>query len=450
MGLFYGAKQYVRVIRQKEDFFMQQQSAGNVSVGKNLLLGIQHLFAMFGATVLVPILTGLDPNVALFTAGLGTLVFHLCTKGKVPVFVGSRLAFIGVIQITAQMYGNVAPGTENYTALASYQAALPYVTGGIIVAGALYLVLALLVKCFGVERVTSFFPPVVTGPMIVVIGLTLAPTAFNNILSAPTAVPDVLWMRWVIAISVVATMIIVSIFCKGFFKLVPIVFGIGVGYIVAAIFGQVDFSVFATANLGFSAPKFILPKFDLSAILIIAPTTLVTFMEHIGDITTNGAVVGQNFMKDPGLHRTLMGDGLATMVAGFLGGPANTTYSENTGVLAVTKNYNPTTLRIAAVFAIIMSFFGVFQTFLSSIPSPVMGGVSIILFGMISAIGMRTLVEAQLDFTHSRNLMIVAVMLVSGLGLSSGIQITESFTISNIAICAILGVVLNKLLPEKM
>ncbi len=429
---------------------MQQQSPANMGVGKNLLLGIQHLFAMFGSTVLVPILTGLDPNVALFTAGLGTLIFHLCTKGKVPVFVGSSFAFIGVIQITACMYGGVDAGAANYTSLSAYQAAFPYVTGGIIVAGALYLVLALLVKLFGVERVTSFFPPVVTGPMIVVIGLTLAPTAFDNILASTTAVPDVLWMRWVIAISVVATMIIVSIFCKGFFKLVPIVFGIAVGYLVAAIMGEVDFSVFSTGSLGISAPNFFLPKFDLSAILIIAPTTLVTFMEHIGDITTNGAVVGKNFMKDPGLHRTLLGDGLATMAAGCLGGPANTTYSENTGVLAVTKNYNPTTLRIAAVFAMLMSFLGVFQTFLSSIPGPVMGGVSIILFGMISAVGMRTLVEAQLDFTHSRNLMIVAVMLVSGLGLSGGIQITESFTISNIAICAILGVILNKVLPEKM
>ena len=429
---------------------MQQQSPANMGVGKNLLLGIQHLFAMFGSTVLVPILTGLDPNVALFTAGLGTLIFHLCTKGKVPVFVGSSFAFIGVIQITARMYGGVDAGVANYTSLSAYQAAFPYVTGGIIVAGALYLVLALLVKLFGVERVTSFFPPVVTGPMIVVIGLTLAPTAFDNILASTTAVPDVLWMRWVIAISVVATMIIVSIFCKGFFKLVPIVFGIAVGYLVAAIMGQVDFSVFSTGSLGISAPNFFLPKFDLSAILIIAPTTLVTFMEHIGDITTNGAVVGKNFMKDPGLHHTLLGDGLATMAAGCLGGPANTTYSENTGVLAVTKNYNPTTLRIAAVFAMLMSFLGVFQTFLSSIPGPVMGGVSIILFGMISAVGMRTLVEAQLDFTHSRNLMIVAVMLVSGLGLSGGIQITESFTISNIAICAILGVILNKVLPEKM
>lgn len=429
---------------------MQQQSPANKGVGKNLLLGIQHLFAMFGSTVLVPILTGLDPNVALFTAGLGTLIFHLCTKGKVPVFVGSSFAFIGVIQITACMYGGVDAGAANYTSLSAYQAAFPYVTGGIIVAGALYLVLALLVKLFGVERVTSFFPPVVTGPMIVVIGLTLAPTAFDNILASTTAVPDVLWMRWVIAISVVATMIIVSIFFKGFFKLVPIVFGIAVGYLVAAIMGQVDFSVFSTGSLGISAPNFFLPKFDLSAILIIAPTTLVTFMEHIGDITTNGAVVGKNFMKDPGLHRTLLGDGLATMAAGCLGGPANTTYSENTGVLAVTKNYNPTTLRIAAVFAMLMSFLGVFQTFLSSIPGPVMGGVSIILFGMISAVGMRTLVEAQLDFTHSRNLMIVAVMLVSGLGLSGGIQITESFTISNIAICAILGVILNKVLPEKM
>ena len=235
---------------------MQQQSPANMGVGKNLLLGIQHLFAMFGSTVLVPILTGLDPNVALFTAGLGTLIFHLCTKGKVPVFVGSSFAFIGVIQITACMYGGVDAGAANYTSLSAYQAAFPYVTGSIIVAGALYLVLALLVKLFGVERVTSFFPPVVTGPMIVVIGLTLAPTAFDNILASTTAVPDVLWMRWVIAISVVATMIIVSIFCKGFFKLVPIVFGIAVGYLVAAIMGQVDFSVFSTGSLGISAPNF--------------------------------------------------------------------------------------------------------------------------------------------------------------------------------------------------
>ncbi len=425
----------------------------NYGAGKNIILGFQHLFAMFGATVLVPLLTGLNPAVAIFCAGVGTLLFHLITKGKVPVFLGSSFAFIGVIIITAAQFSGVDTASEGFLSSQAYKDALPYVTGGIIVAGAIYLVLALLVKLVGAKRVMSVFPPVVVGPMIMVIGLTLAPTAFTNIINAPAGgvVADVLWMRWVIALVVIVAMVVISIFAKGFFRLVPIIMAIAVGYIVAALMGQVDFSGFTGgANLGFEVPAFFLPKFDMRAVAIIAPVAIVTFMEHIGDITTNGAVVGKNFVENPGLHRTLMGDGLATMAAGFLGGPANTTYGENTGVLAVTKNYNPATLRIAAVFAIIISFFGVFTVFLGSIPGAVMGGVSILLFGMIATIGLRTLAEAKLDFSHSRNLIIVSIMLVIGLGLSGGIQFSDTFTLSNIFLSAVAGIVLNLVLPKEI
>lgn len=427
------------------------------TLGRNLVLGFQHLFAMFGSTVLVPLLTGLSPAVAICCAGIGTLIFHLLTKRKVPVFLGSSFAFIGVIIIVATQASGADPTMEGYMNTPAYQSALPYVTLGITCAGALYIVLALLVKLVGVKRVMSIFPPVVTGPMIMVIGLTLAPTAFNSIITAPTSegVADVLWLRWVIALCVVATMVVISIFAKGFFRLVPIILAIGVGYVVAAATGQVDFSPFATQNLGFQVPPFEIfftheldPAKAASAIAIIAPTAIVTFMEHIGDITTNGAVVGQNFLEDPGLHRTLLGDGIATMIAGVLGGPANTTYGENTGVLAVTRNYNPATLRIAAVFAIVISFFGVFPVFLNSIPGAVMGGVSILLFGMIATIGLRTLAEADLDFSHSRNLMIVSLMLVIGLGLQDGIQFSASFTLSNIFLSALVGILLNLVLPK--
>lgn len=428
-------------------------------LGANLILGFQHLFAMFGATVLVPLLTGLNPAVAICCAGIGTLIFHAITKGKVPVFLGSSFAYIGVIVIVATQVSGVDTSVEGYMNTPAYQDALPYVSIGITCAGAFYLLLALLVKWLGVKRVMAFFPPVVTGPMIMVIGLTLAPTAFNNIVSAPTSegVPDILWMRWVIALVVVATMVSISVFAKGFFRLVPIIIAIAVGYITAACMGQVDFSLFSSTNLGFTVPPFEVfftheldPARVSSAIAIIAPTAIVTFMEHIGDITTNGAVVGKDFLTDPGLHRTLMGDGLATMTAGVLGGPANTTYGENTGVLAVTKNYNPATLRIAAVFAICISFFGIFPVFLSSIPGSVMGGVSVLLFGMIATIGLRTLAEAKLDFANSRNLIIVSLMLVIGLGLSGGIQFSESFTLSNIFLSALVGMILNAVLPQNI
>ena len=420
------------------------------SWGKLITLGIQHVFAMFGSTVLVPILTGLDTSVALFAAGLGTIFFHLVTKRKVPAFLGSSFAFIAAIQTVASMKsGGAAIGTPEY------MGGLQYACGGIIVAGALYLVLALLVKLVGSERVRSFFPPLVTGPIIIIIGLMLAPTAINNIVQAngQALVGTALWSNWAVAAITIATMFIVSIFVKGFFKMVPILFGIAVGYIASLIFTWCGVPMVAFDSLAqapwVAVPSFFLPKFSWDAIIIIAPLAIVTFVEHIGDINANGAVVGKDFFKDPGLHRTLIGDGVATMLAGFIGGPANTTYSENTGVLAATKNYNPLTLEIAAVFAILLSFFGKFSGFLSTLPSAVMGGISIILFGMIAAVGLRTLVEGQVDFKDSRNLMIVAVMLVLGLG-GAAFNLGANVTISGVALSAVVGIVLNKVIPVKV
>ena len=406
----------------------QNHQETKLSPWKIILLAIQHVFAMFGATVLVPALTGLNPAVALFTAGVGTLIFHLITKGKVPAFLGSSFAFIAAVQTVVQNQG------------------IEYAGGGIIVAGLLYVVLAILVLIFGVDRIRNFFPPLVTGPMIAIIGLTLSPGVISgNIVNADIGS---LGQRWIIALAVVATMVIVSIFVKGFFRLVPVLLGIIVGYIVSMFFGFVDFAIIKEAPF-FAIPDFQLPKFDIKAISLIAPIAIVTFMEHIGDITTNGAVVGKDFFKDPGLHRTLLGDGIATAFAGLLGGPANTTYSENTGVLAVTKVYNPFILRLAAVFAIILSLCGKIGAILQSIPAPVMGGVSILLFGMIASIGLRTLADAKIDFTNSRNLIIISLMLVMGLS-GAEFAFIPGVTLSGMSLAALIGVVLNKALPENI
>lgn len=409
--------------------------------GKEFLLGFQHLFAMFGATVLVPALTGLNPLVALFAAGVGTLIFHLVTKGKVPVFLGSSFAFIGGVAAVTGI-GTEAGVTKEGIAMAG---------GGIICAGALYMILALLAKLVGEERIRSFFPPVVTGPIIMVIGLSLAPTAVNSASG-----------NWWVAVFVILVIIGVMLFTKGFFKLVPILIGIVVGYVLCIILkvaggpdlvtlSIVDQAKWLSFGQIFSGEFFILPKFEWSAITLIAPVAIVTFVEHMGDITTNGNVVGKNFLVDPGLHRTLLGDGLATMFAGFIGGPANTTYSENTGVLAVTKNYNPATLRLAALFAIALSLFGKFGAVIQTIPQPVMGGVSIILFGIIASVGLRTIAQADLDFAHSRNLVIVALVLGLGIGVSAfgGITI-GNVTLSGLFIAALTGMILNKVLPKNI
>lgn len=404
-----------------------------------LVLGLQHMFAMFGATIVVPALTGLDVGVALIAAGAGTLLFHFVTKRKVPVFLGSSFAFMSAISFIVDNEGK------------------EYATGAIMVAGACYLVFSLVVKLIGSDKVRKVFPAIVTGPVIVVIGLTLAPTVIFNDITGDF-VGGLLWTKWAVAASVVITVVIVTIFTKGFFKLVPILFGLIVGYSVSLLLHflvavpegvapLMNFAPFEGAKF-FRLPAFHLPKFSWSAILAIAPISIATFMEHLGDITTNGSVVKQDFFKDPGLHRTLIGDGLATMLAGFIGGPANTTYGENTGVLAVTKNYDPKTIRVAAMYAIVLSFIGFFSAFLKTIPMPVVGGMSFVLFGMIASIGIRTMAEAKVDFANSRNLLILSIILVTGIGVT--IAISEAFIVSGIALAALVGIILNLVLPEKV
>ena len=393
--------------------------------GKNIALAVQHLFAMFGATVLVPLLTGLNVSLGLVCAGIGTLIFHIITKFKVPVFLGSSFAFI--------------PAIATIVATKGQQAA----QGGIIFAGLVYVVLSIVIYFVGVDKVRKLFPTVVTGPVIIVIGLGLSYSAVNNagLLNAGKPMTEG-GIDWIIALVTLAVVIVCTVFAKGFFKLVPILIGMASGYLLCVILNfcgvyHMDFSPVidsAWVNIPYVTENFFtLPTFDATAIIAIAPIAIVSFMEHMGDISTNGTVVGKDFMKDPGLHRTVLGDGIATLVAGLFGGPANTTYSENTGVLATTKNYNPFILRITAVFAIILGFFGKFGGVLQTIPSPVLGGVSLVLYGMIASVGIRSLAEAKLDFTDSKNLLIVAIILCLGIGVSiasyangstAGIQIT--------------------------
>ncbi|MGL6064737.1 MAG: uracil-xanthine permease family protein [Fusobacteriaceae bacterium] len=396
-----------------------------------LVLGLQHVLAMFGATVLVPFLTGLNPSVALLSAGVGTLLFHLCTKGIVPVFLGSSFAFIGAISLVLKEGGIGA------------------VKGGIISAGIVYIIMSRVIKICGVERVKSFFPPVVVGPIIMVIGLRMSPVALSM---AGYSNGTFQSKSLIVALIVIISMITISVLEKSFFRLVPILISVVVGYIAAAFLGMVDFEVVKSANwIGFSpeAVKDILtiPEINLTSVLAIAPIALVVFIEHIGDITTNGAVVGKDFFANPGISRTLLGDGVATVVAGFLGGPANTTYGENTGVLAVTKVYDPAILRIAACYAIVLSFIGKFGVILQTIPVPVMGGISIILFGMIASVGVRTVIEAEIDFSHSRNLIIASLIFVLGIAIDNVI-IWKTISLSGLAIAAVIGVTLNKILPE--
>jgi len=404
-----------------------------ISKKTKYLLGAQHVLAMFGATVLVPFLTGLNPSLALLTAGIGTLIFHFCSKKIVPVFLGSSFAFIGAIQLVLKNQG------------------LAYVKSGVIAAGFVYMIMAGVVLKFGVDKVRSFFPPIVTGPIIMVIGLRLSPVALGMMGYANSTFDK---KSLLVSGIVVLSMIVFSVLGKGFFKLVPILVSVAIGYLISIPLGMVDFSAVVNAKwigLSSEAMKDMLtaPIFTLESILAIAPIALVVFVEHIGDITTNGAVVGKDFFKEPGIHRTIFGDGVATALAGLLGGPANTTYGENTGVLAVTKVYDPSILRIAACYAIGLSIIGKFGAILQTIPVPVMGGVSIILFGMIASVGVRTLIDAQLDFGHSRNLMIAAVIFVFGIAVGD-VVLGSSFSISGLTIAAILGITLNKVLPENI
>ena len=427
----------------------------NISISKKAVLGFQHVLAMFGATVLVPFLTGLDPAIALFAAGVGTLLFHLCSKGIVPVFLGSSFAFIGAIAVTLNPSGFDYGELRSAANWNQFLSNLSVVKGGIIAAGLVYVIVAVLIYFFGVNVIKKLFPPIVTGPIIMVIGLGLSPVAINSAFFNLDGSFNGTYA--LIASIVVLTMVIVSIFAKGFFKMVPILIAVVVGYIVSLLFGLVDTQAISDASwLSFldksiTDQVFAMPSFTLSGVIAIAPIALVVFIEHIGDITTNGAVVGKNFLENPGVHRTLLGDGLATAFAGLVGAPANTTYSENTGVLAVTKVYDPKVIRLAAIFAIVLSFIGKFSAIIRTIPGPVMGGVSIILFGMIASVGVRVLVDAQLDFAHSRNLIISALILVLGIGIKNGLPLGDTgVTLSGLAIAAVVGVFMNLILPKEI
>lgn len=404
-------------------------NARSLGIPKMLLLGCQHMFAMFGATVLVPLLTGLDVSVTLLMAGLGTLLFHLICKGKVPAFLGSSFAFLGGYAAVAPMTDGL-PNTEK----------LPYACGGVFFAGLVYLVLAALIRVFGARRVMRFFPPVVTGPIIIAIGLILAPVAINSCSD-----------NWLLALAAIVTVIVFNIWGRGMMKIIPILLGVAVSYILALFLGKVDFTSVSEVSV-FGVPDFMLMKFDISAILTIVPIALATMMEHIGDISAISATTGRNYIANPGLHRTLTGDGLATSIAAIFGGPANTTYGENTGVLALTKVYDPRVIQIAAAFAVVFSFIPKISAVISSIPAATIGGISLILYGMISAVGIRNVVENKVDFTKSRNLIIAAIILVSALGFNAVGGLTfnagdTQISLSGLAIAAIVGIILNAVLP---
>lgn len=432
------------------------RDAKQLGLPKVLILGLQHMFAMFGATILVPILVsgyfaeacgepltrGLTVSVTLFCAGFGTLLFHLCSKFKVPAFLGSSFAFLGGFSTVASLdtgkFANMAANDK-----------VAYACGGVVAAGVLYLVMALIIKLVGVKRVMRFLPPVVTGPIIICIGLSLAPSAISN---AGT--------NWYLAVIALAVIIIFNIWGKGLFKIIPILMGVVIAYIAAVIMNAagltnpdgsaiIAFEAVKSAGI-FGIPQFQLCKFDITTVLVMAPIAIAAMMEHVGDMSAISATVGQNFIENPGLHRTLVGDGLATSFAGAIGGPANTTYGENTGVLELSKVYDPMVVRLAAVFAIILSFIPKFSAIISTMPSAIIGGVSFMLYGMISAIGVRNIVENAVDLTASRNLIIAGVIFVCGLGFSNGITFTigeTSITLTALAIAAIAGILLNAILP---
>ena len=408
--------------------------ASKLGYPKMAILGLQHLFAMFGATILVPILVnsyfhgeGLSIQVTLFFAGVGTLLFHFLSKWKVPAFLGSSFAFLGGFATVAELKsGKFADMT--------YGEKLPYACGGIVIAGLLYLVLALIIRTVGVKNVMRFLPPIVTGPIIICIGLGLAPSAISNASS-----------NWPLALVALAVVVFFNIWGKGMLKIIPILLGVVISYICALIFnamgmtnadGSAILNFQPIAEAGFvGLPPFILAKFDLTAIFVMAPIAIASMMEHIGDISAISATTEKNFIEDPGLHRTLVGDGLATALAGMFGGPANTTYGENTGVLELSKVYDPKVIRLAACYAIVLSFIPKMAQVIGTMPS---------------AIGIRNMVENQVDFTKSRNLIIAAVIMVCGLGLGDGATFTiggVTITLTALAIASIVGIVLNAVLP---
>lgn len=426
--------------------------ARTLGIPQMLILGLQHMFAMFGATILVPILVnsyfhgeGLSIQVTLFCAGFGTLLFHVLTKMKVPAFLGSSFAFLGGFSTVAELDTGIF-------ASMSYGEKLPYACGGVVVAGALYLVLALIIKVIGVKRVMRYLPPVVTGPIVICIGLSLAPSAISNASQ-----------NWLLALIALGTVIVFNIWGMGMFRIIPILMGIIISYTAALIMhaaGMTNGDGSAILNFAGAAsapfigvPDFFVCRFNITAILAMAPIAIASMMEHIGDMSAISATVEDNFIEDPGLHLSLLGDGLATMLSAFIGGPANTTYGENTSVLALSRVYDPRVIRLAAIYAIVLSFIPKMAELIGSLPSAIIGGISFILYGMISAVGIRNVVENKVDLTIPRNLIIVAVILVCGLGFSGGLTFTvagTSITLTSLALAAIMGILLNAILPGNM
>ncbi len=383
---------------------------------KNTVLGIQFLFVAFGATVLVPLLVGIDPSVALFTAGIGTLIFHLITRGVVPAFLGSSFAFIAPIIEATRLFG--WPGTLS----------------GIIAVGLVYGVVSVLVKLRGIRFIESLFPSVVVGPVIMIIGLSLASSAV-----------DMAKTDWLLAVIALSSAIIVVIFAKGMIKLIPIFAGIAIGYIVALISGKVDYSAISDASW-IMVPQFTVPEFSWQAILYMIPVAIAPVIEHVGDMYALGGVCNKNFIEKPGLNRTLLGDGIATAFAGFFGGVPNTTYSEVTGAISLTKVTNPFILRIAAITAVVFAFIGKISGFLKTIPEAVLGGIMLLLFGMIASIGIKTLVDSKANLSETRNQVIVSVVLTIGIG--GAVIKYGNFSLAGIGLAAAVGIILNLILPK--
>ena len=426
--------------------------ARELGVPKMLILGFQHMFAMFGATVLVPALTGLSVSATLLFAGLGTLLFHLLAKGKVPAFLGSSFAFIGGYAAVAPMLPDAA-GEATVPNLEL----LPYACFGVALAGLLYVVLSALFKVFGIKKVMRFFPPIVTGPVIICIGLTLSSSAIDNCQS-----------NWWIALVAILVVVVTNIFGKGMIKIIPILLGVVASYLVAAVTGNVDFTAVKEAawlGLPFQWSNTVFGLFArdnldtsmlITAAITIMPLALATMVEHIGDMCAISSTCNRNYLADPGLHRTLLGDGLATSLAALFGAPANTTYGENTGVLALSKVYDPKVIRIAAVLAILFSFSPKFEALVAAMPAATIGGVSMILYGMISAVGVRNVVENKVDFTASRNVLIAAIIMVLSIGITysgAGAVVipagSVTIQLSGLAVGAIVGILLNAILPGK-
>ena len=433
---------------QNIDYSKGIYDARQLGAGRMLILGVQHMFAMFGATVLVPLLTGLSVSTTLLCAGLGTLLFHFITKGKVPAFLGSSFAYLGGFSIVAPM---LADADGNLTIANTRM--LPYACAGVAFSGLVYLAVSLLISTFGIRRIMRFFPPVVTGPIIIAIGLILAPSAISNCQA-----------NWLLAFVALGTVIVCNIWGKGMIKIIPILLGVIASYLVGAVSGQVDFTAVREAawiGLPVTWSETVFGLFGsgnvdtamlATAAITIIPISLATMVEHIGDMCAISSTCGRNYIQEPGLHRTLLGDGLATSLAALFGAPANTTYGENTGVLALSKVYDPRVIRIAAVLAIIFSFCPKFAEVVHAMPTAAIGGVSLVLYGMISAVGVRNVVENKVDFTKSRNVIIAALILVLAIGVTySGTGAVKIGTVSfsGLATAAIVGIALNAILPGK-